>query len=63
MQCEELDLTEILKKKEEIAETRKDLFQEIAREKEEYVCGLTCVLHKNIFLYISTSIRFLPLFI
>ncbi|XP_046899246.1 serine/threonine kinase 31 [Hypomesus transpacificus] len=35
-ECEELDLTEILKKKEEIAETRKDLFQEIAREKEEY---------------------------
>ncbi|XP_062322758.1 serine/threonine kinase 31 isoform X2 [Osmerus eperlanus] len=35
-ECEELDLTEILKKKEEITETRKALFQEIAREKEEY---------------------------
>lgn len=36
-QAEEIDLTEISKKKEEIAETRKALFQEIGREKEEYV--------------------------
>ncbi|KAJ8354465.1 hypothetical protein SKAU_G00220320 [Synaphobranchus kaupii] len=35
-EAEEQDLTEIVKKKEEIAETRNALFQEISREKEEY---------------------------
>ncbi|XP_030648173.1 serine/threonine-protein kinase 31 [Chanos chanos] len=35
-EAEELDLPEILRKKEEIAETRSALFQEISREKEEY---------------------------
>ncbi|KAL7887538.1 hypothetical protein AOLI_G00052590 [Acnodon oligacanthus] len=36
-EADELDLPEILKKKEEIAETRNALFQEIRREKEEYI--------------------------
>ncbi|KAG5856669.1 hypothetical protein ANANG_G00010370 [Anguilla anguilla] len=35
-EAEEQDLTEIMKKKEEIAETRNALFQEISQEKEEY---------------------------
>lgn len=38
LQAEELDLPEILKKKEEIAETRNALFQEISQEKKQYVC-------------------------
>lgn len=38
LQAEELDLPEILKKKEEIAETRNALFQEISHEKKQYVC-------------------------
>lgn len=37
-QAEELDLPEILKKKEEITETRNALFQEISHEKKQYVC-------------------------
>ncbi len=37
-QAEELDLPEILKKKEEITETRNALFQEISHEKDQYVC-------------------------
>ncbi|XP_062847741.1 serine/threonine-protein kinase 31-like isoform X2 [Trichomycterus rosablanca] len=36
-EAEELDLPEVLRKKEEIAETRNALFQEIRREKEEYI--------------------------
>ncbi|XP_036434055.1 serine/threonine-protein kinase 31-like [Colossoma macropomum] len=36
-EADELDLPEILKKKEEIAETRNALFQEIRHEKEEYI--------------------------
>ncbi|XP_017344903.1 serine/threonine kinase 31 isoform X1 [Ictalurus punctatus] len=41
-EADELDLPEILRKKEEIAETRNALFQEIMHEKEQYVklCGL-----------------------
>ncbi|XP_072534834.1 serine/threonine-protein kinase 31 [Salminus brasiliensis] len=35
-EADDLDLPEILKKKEEIAETRNALFQEIRHEKEEY---------------------------
>lgn len=40
LQAEELDLPEILKKKEEITETRNALFREISHEKREYVCSL-----------------------
>uniref|UniRef100_A0A3B1IQV6 Serine/threonine kinase 31 n=1 Tax=Astyanax mexicanus TaxID=7994 RepID=A0A3B1IQV6_ASTMX len=36
-EADELDLPEILKKKEEIAETRNALFQEIRHEREEYI--------------------------
>uniref|UniRef100_A0A4W5L063 Serine/threonine kinase 31 n=1 Tax=Hucho hucho TaxID=62062 RepID=A0A4W5L063_9TELE len=36
-EAEDIDLTEILKKKEEIAETRNILFQEIGQERKEYV--------------------------
>lgn len=41
-EAEELDLPEILKKKEEIAETRNALFQEISQEKKQYtmLCDL-----------------------
>lgn len=39
LQAEDLDLPEILKKKEEITETRNALFREISHEKKEYVCG------------------------
>ncbi|XP_067305868.1 serine/threonine-protein kinase 31-like [Pseudorasbora parva] len=41
-EAEELDLPEILKKKEEIAETRNALFQEISHEKKQYtvLCDL-----------------------
>ncbi|KAJ8290666.1 hypothetical protein GJAV_G00016090 [Gymnothorax javanicus] len=35
-EADELDLTEIMKKKEEIAETRNALFQEMSQEQEEY---------------------------
>ncbi|KAF4103466.1 hypothetical protein G5714_016349 [Onychostoma macrolepis] len=36
-EAEELDLPEILKKKEEITETRNALFQEISHEKKQYI--------------------------
>uniref|UniRef100_A0A674CAY9 Serine/threonine kinase 31 n=1 Tax=Salmo trutta TaxID=8032 RepID=A0A674CAY9_SALTR len=36
-EAEDFDLTEILKKKEEIAETRNTLFQEIGQERKEYM--------------------------
>nr|XP_046194026.1 serine/threonine-protein kinase 31-like [Oncorhynchus gorbuscha] len=36
-EAEDFDLTEILKKKEEIAETRKTLFHEIGQERKEYM--------------------------
>ncbi|KAK2903315.1 hypothetical protein Q8A67_008028 [Cirrhinus molitorella] len=44
-EAEELDLPEILKKKEEIAETRNALFQEISHEKKQYI--LLCELMKK----------------
>ncbi|XP_050986540.1 serine/threonine kinase 31 [Labeo rohita] len=44
-EAEELDLPEILKKKEEIAETRNALFQEISHEKKQYI--LLCDLMKR----------------
>ncbi|XP_073702696.1 serine/threonine-protein kinase 31 [Garra rufa] len=47
-EAEELDLPEILKKKEEIAETRNALFQEISNEKKQYI--LLCDLMKRGFL-------------
>ncbi|XP_019896359.2 serine/threonine-protein kinase 31 isoform X2 [Esox lucius] len=36
-EAEDIDLTKILKKKEEIAETRNALFQEIGQERQEYM--------------------------
>ncbi|XP_016413986.1 serine/threonine-protein kinase 31 isoform X1 [Sinocyclocheilus rhinocerous] len=44
-EAEELDLPEILKKKEEIAETRNALFQEISHEKKQYI--MLCDLMKR----------------
>uniref|UniRef100_A0A8C1D3N2 Serine/threonine kinase 31 n=1 Tax=Cyprinus carpio carpio TaxID=630221 RepID=A0A8C1D3N2_CYPCA len=44
-EAEELDLPEILKKKEEIAETRNALFQEISHEKKQYI--ILCDLMKR----------------
>ncbi|KAK9960598.1 hypothetical protein ABG768_008444 [Culter alburnus] len=44
-EAEELDLPEILKKKEEIAETRNALFQEISHEKKQYI--MLCDLVKR----------------
>lgn len=52
LQAEELDLPEILKKKEEIAETRNALFQEISHEKKQYVCV------KRSFIFLDTGFRF-----
>ncbi|XP_076826806.1 serine/threonine-protein kinase 31 [Brachyhypopomus gauderio] len=46
-EADELDLPEILKKKEEIAETRNVLFKEIGHEKEEY--GKLCALVRGSF--------------
>lgn len=46
-EAEELDLPEILKKKEEIAETRNALFQEISQEKKQYI--MLCELVKKSF--------------
>ncbi|XP_048009659.1 serine/threonine-protein kinase 31-like [Megalobrama amblycephala] len=44
-EAEELDLPEILKKKEEIAETRNALFKEISHEKKQYI--MLCDLVKR----------------